>query len=124
MTTRTLIPAQLRGPICPAVTRSAEVISSSGAIFSCTEHPLVPEHEQGDVLELVEHADHDRQRPAGRYDDWHDGSTAASRAATAACSCRCAAAAARNTGARAIRPAPATSSTSSSGSTWSPPAPA
>ncbi|WP_043716249.1 radical SAM protein [Kutzneria sp. 744] len=72
MVTRTLIPAQLRGPICPAVTRSAEVISSSGAIFSCTEHPLVPEHEQGDVLELVEHADHDRQRPAGRYDDWHD----------------------------------------------------
>ncbi|GAA3436407.1 radical SAM protein [Kutzneria kofuensis] len=72
MVTRTLIPAQLRGPLCPAVTRTAEVISSSGAIFSCTEHPLVPEHEQGDVLELVEHADHDRQRPAGRYDDWHD----------------------------------------------------
>jgi uncharacterized protein len=72
MITRTLVPAQLRSPICPAVTRSAEVISSSGAIFSCTEHPLVPEHEQGDVLELVEQADHDRQRPAGRYDDWHD----------------------------------------------------
>ncbi|MFC0543520.1 radical SAM/SPASM domain-containing protein [Kutzneria chonburiensis] len=72
MVTRTLIPGQLRGPICPAVTRSAEVISSSGAIFSCTEHPLVPQHEQGDVLELVEHADHDRQRPAGQYDDWHD----------------------------------------------------
>jgi uncharacterized protein len=72
MATRTLIPGQLRGPICPAVTRSAEVISSSGAIFSCTEHPLVPQHEHGDVLELVEHADHDRQRPAGQYDDWHD----------------------------------------------------
>ncbi|HTI27071.1 MAG TPA: SPASM domain-containing protein [Kutzneria sp.] len=72
MVTRTMIPGQLRGPICPAVTRSAEVISSSGAIFSCTEHPLVPQHEQGDVLELVEHADHDRQRPAGQYDDWHD----------------------------------------------------
>jgi uncharacterized protein len=72
MTTRTLIPERLRAPICPAVTRSAEVISSSGAIFSCTEHPLVPEHEQGDVLELVEQADHSRQRPAGRYDDWHD----------------------------------------------------
>lgn len=72
MVTRTLIPAQLKAPICPAVTRSAEVISSSGAIFSCTEHPLVPEHEQSDVLELIEQADHDRQRPAGRYDDWHD----------------------------------------------------
>jgi uncharacterized protein len=72
MVTRTLIPKPLKAPICPAVTRSSEVISSSGAIFSCTEHPLVPEHEQGDVLELVEQADHSRQRPAGRYDDWHD----------------------------------------------------
>lgn len=72
LTAGTLIPAQLTGPLCPAVTRTAEVISSSGAIFSCTEHPLVPAHEQGDVLELVEQADHDRQRPAGRYDDWHD----------------------------------------------------
>ena len=45
---RSYVPARLRGPICPAVTRSAEVISSSGGIFSCTEHPLVPEHEQGE----------------------------------------------------------------------------
>lgn len=72
LTAGTLIPEQPTGPLCPAVTRTAEVISSSGAIFSCTEHPLVPIHEQGDVLELVEQADHDRQRPAGRYDDWHD----------------------------------------------------
>ncbi|MFI9383662.1 SPASM domain-containing protein [Kutzneria sp. NPDC052558] len=68
----TLIPSPLARPLCPAVTRTAEVISSSGAIFSCTEHPLVPAHEQADILELVAHADHNRQRPAGRYDDWHD----------------------------------------------------
>ncbi|QUQ63024.1 radical SAM/SPASM domain-containing protein [Kutzneria sp. CA-103260] len=72
LVTGNLIPAQLTGPLCPAVTRTAEVISSSGGIFSCTEHPLVSTHEQDDVLELVEQADHDRQRPAGRYDDWHD----------------------------------------------------
>jgi uncharacterized protein len=67
-----LLPPPLREPICPAVTRSAEVISSTGALFSCTEHPLVPKHEAGDVLVQVELADPEQQRPAGRYDDWHD----------------------------------------------------
>jgi uncharacterized protein len=72
MTTTHLLPQPVRLPICPAVTRSSEVISSSGAIFSCTEHPLVPEHEKNDVLIQIERADPDQPRPVGRYDDWHD----------------------------------------------------
>lgn len=71
MTVRVL-PRKLALAVCPAVTRSAEVISSSGAIFSCTEHPLVPTHEANDSLAQVEDLRPTTLRPVGQFDDWHD----------------------------------------------------
>ncbi|MEV0253782.1 radical SAM protein [Streptomyces sp. NPDC050732] len=67
-----VLPRARAGKICPAVTRSQEVISSSGSVFSCTEHPLVDRHEREDVLTPVVDLPTPRLRPRGDYDDWHE----------------------------------------------------
>jgi uncharacterized protein len=46
----TVVPASRRAVVCVAVKDTDEVISSTGAIFACTEHPLVPKHEREDAL--------------------------------------------------------------------------
>lgn len=57
---------------CPAVRRSAELISGKGQIFSCTDQPLVPGLEERAALGSVADPDLPEQRPVGLYDDWND----------------------------------------------------
>ncbi|MRG97264.1 radical SAM/SPASM domain-containing protein [Polyangium spumosum] len=45
-----VVPAKPRPVTCVAMRTTDEVISSSGSLFACTEHPLVPRHEREDVL--------------------------------------------------------------------------
>lgn len=59
----TALPVAKREVVCVAVQDSNEVISATGSIFSCTEHPLVPEHEQRDALgSLADPPDRPRRR--------------------------------------------------------------
>lgn len=67
-----LLPGALRTALCPAVSSNEEVLSSTGAVFSCTEHPLVDVHEAQDVLARVVDLQWPKLRPAGAYADWHD----------------------------------------------------
>jgi uncharacterized protein len=68
------LPMRPKKVICTAVTRNAEVISSSGRIFSCTEFPLVPQYERDEVaLVRIDDPELAAQRPAGPFDDWNDG---------------------------------------------------
>lgn len=46
----TAVPTGVKPVVCGAVSKYDEVISSTGRIFSCTEHPLVPRHEENDSL--------------------------------------------------------------------------
>lgn len=66
------LPTLAKRITCPAVKRSAEIISGTGAIFSCTDHPLVPEAEQNRVLARLEEQDPDAIRPEGEFDGWHE----------------------------------------------------
>ncbi|GAA1929157.1 radical SAM/SPASM domain-containing protein [Streptantibioticus ferralitis] len=66
-----LLPTAPAGPVCSAVTRSAEVISSDGQVFSCTEQPLVPKEVASAVGHLTE-LPILNLRPAGAFDDWHN----------------------------------------------------
>lgn len=68
----TMLPDRPRHVTCVAVTRAAEVISSSGAIFSCTEQPLVSRSESAEVLARVQEHPSDTPRPAGPYDSFFD----------------------------------------------------
>lgn len=45
-----LVPAKARPEVCVATQPSASVVSSTGAVFSCTEHVLVPKHEAHDAV--------------------------------------------------------------------------
>src|SRR5262249_20818850 len=42
------IPTGTKRVVCKAVTRVSEMISSTGTVFSCSEHALVPKHERID----------------------------------------------------------------------------
>lgn len=66
-----VLPNTVRRIVCTAVTRHSEVIAPDGRIYSCTEQPLVPGHEQRHVsdVELLGSAE---LRPDGMFDDWHD----------------------------------------------------
>lgn len=65
-----LLPTATKPIACGAITRRAEVLSSTGSMFSCTEQPLVPEHESDSVLISLSRLPHDELRPAGKFDDW------------------------------------------------------
>lgn len=67
------LPMRPKKVLCSAVSRSAEVISSSGRIFSCTEFPLVPQLDTNKVaLARIGDPKLAPQRPAGPFDDWND----------------------------------------------------
>ncbi|WP_084964899.1 radical SAM/SPASM domain-containing protein [Thermoactinospora rubra] len=57
---------------CSAVKATAELISGTGNIFSCTDHPLVPEAEQTSALGHIGQDDLPVFRPAGEFDGWYD----------------------------------------------------
>lgn len=65
-----LLPSARKPIPCGAITREAEVIGSNGSMFSCTEQPLVPEHESNSVLVQLSALPPDELRPAGQFDDW------------------------------------------------------
>jgi len=67
-----LIPSATMPRTCMATHRDSEVISSSGAIFSCTEYPLAPKHEQESVLIRVDELSPDKPRPEGEFDSWSE----------------------------------------------------
>lgn len=67
-----LLPRVAKKVVCPAVTTSAELISSTGNIFSCSEYPLVPEAERNRALVHISAADPEPGRPLGPFDDWNE----------------------------------------------------
>jgi uncharacterized protein len=67
-----VLPSFAKKVTCPAVHVSSELISGSGNIFSCTDHPLVPEAERDLALGHVSQNDLPVFRPAGEFDGWND----------------------------------------------------
>ncbi|WP_329134478.1 radical SAM protein [Streptomyces sp. NBC_01476] len=67
-----LLPSTAKTVVCPATTTSAEIISSTGNIFSCSEHPLVPEAERNLALVHLDAAGTATGRPVGLFDGWND----------------------------------------------------
>jgi uncharacterized protein len=64
-----------RGParvICTAVSRSNELITTVGDVFSCTEQPLVTSLEHTKVGTLAEGQWGSSPRPEGQFDSWHN----------------------------------------------------
>jgi uncharacterized protein len=66
------LPSQPKRVTCPAVTRSSEIVSPTGAVFSCTEKPLVPAAERTESLITLAALGDSKLRPAGPYDDWNE----------------------------------------------------
>jgi uncharacterized protein len=60
------IPTGSKKVVCKAVTRVSEMISNTGAVFSCSEHPLVPKHERDDAVGSV-FDDPSTNRAPGRF---------------------------------------------------------
>lgn len=67
-----LLPNAVKKVVCPATTTSAEIISSTGNIFSCSEYPLVPDAERNLPLVHIDHAGPGPGRPLGPFDGWND----------------------------------------------------
>ncbi|MCX4446093.1 radical SAM/SPASM domain-containing protein [Streptomyces sp. NPDC087866] len=67
-----LLPTTARKVLCPATTRSSEIISSTGNIFSCSEYPLVPEAENTLALTHIDRAGTEPVRPLGPFDGWNE----------------------------------------------------
>lgn len=67
-----VVPRHVVGALCTAVTKSKEIISSTGNVFSCSEYPLLPEHEAGGGLGKVTSLPLMVRRPDGPFDDWHN----------------------------------------------------
>jgi uncharacterized protein len=66
------LPTVAKKITCPAVKRTGELISGDGNIFSCTDHPLVPEAERTKALAHISDNDLPLIRPKGEFDDWYD----------------------------------------------------
>jgi uncharacterized protein len=66
-----LLPATPRAVVCAAVTRHSEVLAPDGRVYSCTEQPLVPGHDDRHVTRLAT-LPVVALRPAGLFDDWYD----------------------------------------------------
>ncbi|MFF4345576.1 radical SAM protein [Kitasatospora sp. NPDC001540] len=68
----TILPTASKPVVCAAVTKRSEIISSTGAIFSCSEQPLVPQAEQSQALARISDNTLADLRPSGPFDSWHD----------------------------------------------------
>jgi uncharacterized protein len=66
------VPKVAKQVTCPAVRLSGELISGTGNVFSCTDHPLVPEGERDHALGHIADPGLPLFRPAGEFDGWHD----------------------------------------------------
>lgn len=68
----TPLPKRTVSTTCIATTRSGEIIDTSGQVFACSEHPLVPGARDTQVVATVEGLAGSAVRPAGAFDDWYD----------------------------------------------------
>ncbi|KAB8194182.1 radical SAM protein [Nonomuraea phyllanthi] len=68
----TRLPHTVQRVTCPAVKAASELISGTGKIFSCTDHPLVPRTEETAALGHIGQDDLPVFRPAGEFDGWYD----------------------------------------------------
>lgn len=66
------LPTATVGNVCVATTRRSEVVSADGKVFSCTEHPLVPQEHQVSAVSNLDLLPVGQLRPLGRYDGWVD----------------------------------------------------
>ncbi|MFC9486636.1 radical SAM protein [Streptomyces hydrogenans] len=66
-----LLPGARIRSLCPAVHAGSEIISGTGKIFSCSEHPLVPAAEQSLSLGDVTRDELPLFRPEGLFDGWN-----------------------------------------------------
>lgn len=67
-----VLPTVAKKITCPAVRSSGELISGTGNIFSCTDHPLVPDAEQNNALAHIGQDNLPLFRPEGEFDGWDD----------------------------------------------------
>lgn len=67
-----VLPSRARKVTCPAVKSTSELISGTGNIFSCTDHPLLPEAEAGNALANISQESLPVFRPEGEFDAWYD----------------------------------------------------
>lgn len=65
------LPSAVKATTCLATSRSGELLDSAGRVYSCSEHPLVPQVAQSQVVARLEDLDGSHPRPAGRFDDWY-----------------------------------------------------
>ncbi|MET7333185.1 radical SAM protein [Nonomuraea sp. NPDC005650] len=66
-----LLPAHPKETTCIATTRRGELIDPSGAIYSCSEHPLVPRDRDRGRIATVEVLGRGQPRPEGAFDGWY-----------------------------------------------------
>lgn len=80
-----VLPTATSEAVCVATTRHSEVISADGAVYSCTEHPLVPGQDPDSALIPLQELGPAALRPTGKHDAWDDelatGTTPCSRCA-------------------------------------------
>ncbi|MEV6033990.1 radical SAM protein [Nonomuraea sp. NPDC052116] len=67
-----LLPTRRRSTTCLATTRNGELLDPSGAVYSCSEHPLVPRDRDSGVLATLDELATTALRPAGMFDTWYD----------------------------------------------------
>jgi uncharacterized protein len=65
------IPTAPHSVVCVAISQTAEVLSPSGKVLACTEHPLVEKHESGDFLSLIDEPWQPR-RASGPFADFNE----------------------------------------------------
>lgn len=65
------LPTKPKSRPCSAVNLDSDVIAADGAIYSCTEHPLVPVLELTKRIASVDTIDMSLPRPRGEFDDWY-----------------------------------------------------
>ncbi|WP_027344874.1 radical SAM/SPASM domain-containing protein [Hamadaea tsunoensis] len=65
-----ILPNATKPVVCTATTKRSEVVAPDGAVFSCTEQPLVPGYADRAVgtLSTLEPGE---ERPDGDFDDWY-----------------------------------------------------
>lgn len=70
------IPNALKRTTCVATTRFSEVVDPAQRVYSCSEHPLVPNVRDSGIIATVDELSGTGARPAGAYDDWYDSVSA------------------------------------------------
>jgi uncharacterized protein len=65
------LPALVRSNTCLATSRHGELLDTAGRVYSCSEHPLVPQADATQVVARIEELTAGLPRPSGQFDDWY-----------------------------------------------------